>query len=116
MGSQRDRNLRLKISCQVWWYTPIISAISETEAGGSQVQGQPGLHGESQASVSYVARSHIKKQERDSEHHNCITHPKNLSRVIVLVILLKVQEGLYKQENIQPQPSSLQGKNNKAYN
>jgi hypothetical protein len=36
-----------KTTGQEWWYTPINSTVSwKAEAGGLQVQGQPGLHNE----------------------------------------------------------------------
>lgn len=34
---------------QAWWDRPITSAIQKTEAGGSYVQGQPGLLSETES-------------------------------------------------------------------
>jgi hypothetical protein len=36
-------------------------------AGGSQVQGQPGLHGEFQANLGYIVRPYFKKKIKVKE-------------------------------------------------
>lgn len=76
--------------------------------------------------MGHLVRLHLKKKKNNNKtaktkttkkktaqnfstsQHN--THPKNFSRVIVLVRLLIIQEGIHKQKNVQPQPGNLEEK------
>jgi hypothetical protein len=47
--------------CQTWWYTPL-----EDESGGSQVQGQPGLHNETLSQKKYKTYNKVYNKIQNS--------------------------------------------------
>jgi hypothetical protein len=52
----------------VWWHIPVIPALRETEAGGQQFPGQPGLRSKFKASLGYtVILSQKKKKEKEKK-------------------------------------------------